>query len=239
MMAVSRYIEHDGRRLHVAEWSRITGVHWQTILSRINRFGWPVAKAISTPAWSSTAKETHGLAGTPEYKVWKGIRRRCRGTTDHERRYYTARGISVCEEWSDFAVFFAHVGKRPSPKHEIDRIDNNKGYEPGNVRWATREVNVGNRRNTKFATFRGETMTVAEWSRRLGIRRVVIAARLKRWGECDRVFTAPIARRRSAMELAARIADPSVPRSRLSPAQRAARSALILARGLELAGEGG
>ena len=194
MTTTDHFIEHDGRRLSVVEWSRITGLHRLTILSRIGKLGWTPAKALTTQPWSSLAKETHGLAGTPEHLVWKGIRRRCRGTTEHERRYYSDRGISIAPEWDDFAAFLAHVGKRPSPKHEIDRIYNARGYEPGNVRWVTREVNVGNRRNTKRATFRGETLTVADWSRRLGIPRGVLADRLKRWGECDRVFTDPIGR---------------------------------------------
>lgn len=82
---------------------------------------------------------THGMAGTDVYKIWKGIKKRCRPGY-FKRQYYYDRGISVCEEWSGqngFELFYSHIGQRPSQAHTVDRKDNDKGYEPGNVRWAT------------------------------------------------------------------------------------------------------
>jgi len=74
---------------------------------------------------------------------------RCTNPLTRGYKDYGGRGIKVCEEWrgvDGFQKFFDHVGKRPSNKHSIDRIDVNKDYEPGNVRWATRTVQNRNKR---------------------------------------------------------------------------------------------
>lgn len=95
---------------------------------------------------------THGMAGTPEHKVWKGIIKRCTNPNSQDFAEYGARGITICPEWrNDFARFFAHIGPRPSPSHSIDRIDNNRGYEPGNVRWSTPAEQSNNRRRRRWA----------------------------------------------------------------------------------------
>jgi len=70
---------------------------------------------------------------------------------------YGGRGITVCERWElSFANFLADMGSRPSPGHQIDRVDNNKGYSPDNCRWAVRTVNMRNRRTT--VRYGGKTM---------------------------------------------------------------------------------
>jgi hypothetical protein len=81
----------------------------------------------------------------PEYRIWKAIKTRCLNpNADHYERY-GGRGIKICERWSlDFASFLTDMGRRPSSKYEIDRIDNDGNYEPGNCRWVTHSVNVAN-----------------------------------------------------------------------------------------------
>lgn len=89
----------------------------------------------------------HGMAGKPEYNAWLKMRKRCSNPNDKAYRNYGARGIRVCPEWeANFEAFFAHVGPKPSPELSIDRIDNDRGYEPGNVRWADRSTQSRNRR---------------------------------------------------------------------------------------------
>lgn len=76
--------------------------------------------------------------------------RRCYDPSDRGYRNYGGRGITVCDEWRDRWVgvyrFLAHVGLKPAPHLSIDRIDNDRGYEPGNVRWADRPTQMANRR---------------------------------------------------------------------------------------------
>lgn len=98
---------------------------------------------------------THGLCKPhpAEYRIWKGIKQRCFNTRRREFASYGARGISMCAEWRDsFSEFLAYVGPRPSSGHSLDRIDGARGYEPGNVRWATQGVQGQNRRGVRLST---------------------------------------------------------------------------------------
>ena len=80
-----------------------------------------------------------------EYRAWSNMRARCRNTNSPDFKYYGGRGIRVCERWDSFVTFYADMGDCP-PGHSIDRIDNDRGYEPGNCRWADAGVQSRNRR---------------------------------------------------------------------------------------------
>jgi hypothetical protein len=90
---------------------------------------------------------THGDSTTVEYEAWCGMKRRCTKSDEPDWKLYGGRGIKVCDEWiNDYPAFLAHIGRRPSPEHSIDRIDNDGNYEPGNVRWATPKEQRNNQR---------------------------------------------------------------------------------------------
>ncbi len=85
-----------------------------------------------------------------EYSTWCNMKSRCNNPRRLNYKYYGGRGIRVCDEWAGadgFERFLAHIGPKPSPRHSVDRIDNARGYEPGNVRWATAQQQVRNQRN--------------------------------------------------------------------------------------------
>ena len=87
---------------------------------------------------------------TPEYAAWQGMRARCHRKTHADYQEYGGRGIVVCERWlGSFSAFLADVGLRPSPRHSLDRRNNDGNYEPGNVRWATAKEQANNRRSPK------------------------------------------------------------------------------------------
>lgn len=109
-----------------------------------------------------------------EWAIWMGIRHRCSPTRKPKSSAikYREKGIKVCPQWDDvdsgFRVFLADVGPRPSKNHSIDRIDNDGNYEPGNVRWATPDVQGANTDRIRYLTYMGQSLSVTEWSRRLG-----------------------------------------------------------------------
>lgn len=101
----------------------------------------------------------HGLSNTPEYKIWSLMNYRCKPNYYRHADYFD-RGIVVCKRWywtSDnkdaFLNFLSDMGKRPTPKHSIDRIDNNGIYEPSNCRWATAFQQRHNQRRTPEADY--------------------------------------------------------------------------------------
>jgi hypothetical protein len=96
---------------------------------------------------------THGMSGSATYRIWHHVLQRCRNPNDQAFANYGGRGIKVHERWLKFENFLADMGERPSPNHEISRIDNDGNYEPGNVQWSTDAVaQVRNRRKLKNGT---------------------------------------------------------------------------------------
>ena len=98
-------------------------------------------------------KTTHGMTGTPIYRVWGDMKSRCCNLNHSAYKDYGGRGIIVCPSWSDdFINFYNDMGDRPSTKHSIDRKDNNLGYFPDNCRWADKTTQSRNQRVRKTNT---------------------------------------------------------------------------------------
>jgi len=101
--------------------------------------------------------------------------------------------MRACDEWAnDFESFFRYVGVRPSSGHQIDRIDNDGNYEPGNVRWATRRQQSCNRRSSKKITYNGETKTLSELDNLLGVKYSALLSRLDNGWDAISALSQPI-----------------------------------------------
>lgn len=138
----------------------------------------------------------HGAHGTPEYKCWQGMLKRCFNPADRNYHLYGGRGITVCAEWrTDFPAFFAHVGQKPTSKHTIDRKNSDGNYEPGNVRWATRKEQARNRRGLTEVEFRGQRMLLIEACEATGQDYDRLIGRLARGWDLERALTTPAMRR--------------------------------------------
>lgn len=109
-------------------------------------------------------------------------------------QFYGARGIDVCDEWKNsFIAFYEHIGPRPSKEYSVDRIDNSRGYEPGNVRWATRSMQIINQSRRKKITIDGESRALTEWARLRGIKPNTLLARIKKSGwDVERAVNTPV-----------------------------------------------
>lgn len=139
----------------------------------------------------SERRRTHGFSATSEYKIWERIVSRCHNPQDSSFSRYGDRGIEVCTQWREsFTTFLADMGNRPSRKHSLDRYPNQNGnYEPANVRWATSMEQGRNKRTNHLLTHNGETMSVAEWAEKLGLKRWTIHNRLKYGWSVERALS--------------------------------------------------
>lgn len=134
--------------------------------------------------------ERHNASTTPEYRTWRAMKSRCNNPNNKRYATYGGRGIAV--EFKSFDEFFSEVGPRPSPKHTIDRIDNDGNYAKGNVKWSTSLEQCRNRRNTATFTWNGKTQTLSQWAKDLAIPYKVLSSRIYRhkW-TLDKVFSTP------------------------------------------------
>lgn len=95
-----------------------------------------------------SGRRTHGMTKLPEYRIWRGIIDRCYYPSSHSYPWYGGRGVRIHDAWRhSFEDFLGHIGRRPTRKHSVDRIDPHGHYEPGNVRWVTIDVQGKNRRS--------------------------------------------------------------------------------------------
>ncbi len=141
------------------------------------------------------SREVHG-EGVPrkqsvEYVTWANMKTRCWCPRNQFFRRYGGRGITVCAAWSSsFTAFLTDMGRRPSSRHSLDRIDNDGDYCPENCRWATKAQQSRNTSAARALSFGGETLTRAEWSRRIGVTPSTVSRRIARGWSIDRTLAA-------------------------------------------------
>jgi hypothetical protein len=131
---------------------------------------------------------THGLKFSPLYKTWVAMRQRCFDENCTAYPRYGGRGITICERWGKFENFLADMGERPEG-NTLDRIDNSKGYEPSNCRWATNSEQQRNRDCNKLVLLHGRQVTAAEAADRVGLPRTLVYNRLRKGWPIEKVLS--------------------------------------------------
>lgn len=127
----------------------------------------------------SNLRMTHGKSETRLYSEWASMigRCRCKGATRYNN--YGGRGITVCQEWMEFELFYDWaIANGYADDLTLDRKDTNGNYCPENCRWITSKKQANNRRNNHFITYNGETHTIAEWAEITGINQSTLRSRI-------------------------------------------------------------
>lgn len=129
--------------------------------------------------------------------IWYLMKYRCENTDSPAYKNYGQRGISVCDEWSngDKGYFLFKewaLANGYDDSLTIDRIDNNLGYSPENCRWIDSNEQANNKRSNVYITHNGESLTVAQWARKLGLNKATIYRRIEMGWDPERALTQPI-----------------------------------------------
>lgn len=146
---------------------------------------------------------THGETKTSLYSTWRGIKDRCYNTNNSFYYLYGDRKIEMFDEWLDsYESFRDYVTKLPNygkSGYSIDRIDVNKGYVPGNIRWASAETQANNRRDNHLMELDGKILTAKQWSKRLGIKYSTLMNRIRMGWSDEDVLTRPVEKHNRAV----------------------------------------
>ena len=136
----------------------------------------------------------HGGGGTRLYRIWTNMRDRCNNANTPAYSDYGGRGICISDEWNDFEHFRAWaLAHGYGDTLTIDRIDVNGNYCPENCRWVTQMDQCNNKRSNRLLTHNGETLTIAEWARRLNVNYFSLHDRITRLGwSAEKALTTPI-----------------------------------------------
>lgn len=119
------------------------------------------------------------------------MKQRCLNPKNHAYPRYGGRGIAICARWLHFEGFLEDMGERPSVGHSIDRIDNARGYEPGNCRWATSGEQSLNRSVTIWVTHNGTRVRLRDLAARMNVDPVLVGQRLNNGWSLERALKPP------------------------------------------------
>jgi hypothetical protein len=148
---------------------------------------------------SSEVHKVHGMRQTRMYTIWKDMIKRTENPSEKSFKDYGGRGIKVCEEWRhNFQSFYDWAIKSGyNETLSIDRIDVNGNYGPNNCRWATQKTQCNGKRNNVRVKYNGETLTLQQWSERIGIKYYTLRNRLFVLGwTVEEAFETPVGEHR-------------------------------------------
>jgi len=136
--------------------------------------------AIKTVTKTSIHGHTRHGDASKTYQCWANMKQRCLNPNHHKFKHYGARGITVCDEWSNsFVKFLEDMGEVPEGM-TLERKDVNKGYSKENCCWATLKTQANNKTSNRILSFDGKSMTVSQWASHLNIRFATLRMRLHR-----------------------------------------------------------
>ena len=149
-------------------------------------------------------RHEYRMGDLPEYRVWCGMRERCRDPKHHHWKNYGGRGIRVCVRWDvSFEAFLSDMGPRP-PGGTIERKNVNGNYEPDNCRWASMREQSRNKRTSRFVIYNDRKVLLVDLAEELGLKYMVLVGRLNAgWSLADAIAKPVRAKRRNGTLLTA------------------------------------
>lgn len=139
--------------------------------------------------YKNEKKIKHGMTGTPEFSIWSRLKLACTNKNHPEYKKYGGAGVTFYKPWQeDFRKFYEEVGARPSENHTIYRIDETKGFEPGNCIWEERKGKARNKKNLIKVVYKGKECTLREISDDCGIPSRILSSRLRSGWDVDKAI---------------------------------------------------
>lgn len=143
---------------------------------------------------------THGMAGTRFHKTWKQMKKRGTTPSKPDVVWYGPKGVGLLGRWRTFENFrddmyqsyLEHAGLHGEKNTTIDRISNERGYFPDNVRWGTRKVQARNQKRVPKYEFQGQSKSMAEWAENVGINACTLKMRIRIGWSIERALTTPV-----------------------------------------------
>lgn len=136
-------------------------------------------------------RTTHGQTYTKTYAAWKAMRQRCENPNRIGHKRYGGRGIKVCDRWLVFENFLADMKEKPRGT-TLERLDNDRGYEPGNCEWKSYHAQSRNKSSNRFITYQNRTQCRADWAKEKGLNPSTLLQRLQRgWTIAEALETPP------------------------------------------------
>lgn len=148
-------------------------------LKKIRQDGLKCGAVVSCGCVQKERTTTHGMTKSIHYDRWKNMIDRCFNKKCHAYNNYGGRGISVCDRWLDIKNFVSDLPDGYFDGAEIDRIDNDGNYEPGNVRWSSQRENCDNRRSGRMLSVNGKTQSLRRWAEEVGVDERLIWSRIE------------------------------------------------------------
>lgn len=185
----SRYLECEGERKTLSDWSRQYGISKALILARL-KLGWSECEAVKRPV------REHGKRGMSErlrtWHVWNNMVKRCTNSEHPAFKQWGGRGIRVCDRWlASFEAFVADMGYAPLGR-SLERVDVDGHYEPGNCTWVTPSEQARNTTRNVLISSGGRQQILADWAAETGLPAQVIFRRIYQYGwSVERALTTP------------------------------------------------
>lgn len=182
-LIVVEYLRKDEKRGHIWKCQCDCGNVKESTTSYLRSGGCKSCGCLDKEHRKKTKNLTHGLTKSVSYRAWRSMKSRCNPKNKNYKKQYYDRGITVCERWKSFELFYEDVSKLEhfeEKGYSLDRIDNDKGYEPNNVRWADAFVQENNKTTNVHIEYLGKSQTLTQWCRELDLPYGRIKARHKR-----------------------------------------------------------